>query len=199
MKLTGLVEQAQLSLNGDLLLTLRIKEKSSAIHWLDELIKDKLLSIELKYWRGKRSLNANSYFHVICGKMAEKNNISMTAQKNLLLQEYGQFDTDENGNIPRLLLDDSIDHLEIPWAHLYPTQEVQWANDGRLYRTFYVRRGSHTYDSKEMSTLIEGTVRDAKDLGIETMTPQELERLIKTWKGAGYGDKQTSITGAEDH
>ena len=36
-------------------------------------------------------------------------------------------------------------------------------------------RGSHTYDSKEMSRLIDGTVSEAKELGIETMPLDELK------------------------
>ena len=48
--------------------------------------------------------------------------------------------------------------------------------------TFYkVYRGSHTYDTKEMSILIDGTVADAKELGIETMTPAELAEMKERW------------------
>ena len=48
--------------------------------------------------------------------------------------------------------------------------------------TFYkVYRGSHTYDTKEMSALIDGTVADAKELGIETATPNELMRMKQEW------------------
>lgn len=41
--------------------------------------------------------------------------------------------------------------------------------------------GSSTYDSKEMSTLIDFIVNEAKELGIETMTPIELSRLKEEW------------------
>jgi hypothetical protein len=33
-----------------------------------------------------------------------------------------------------------------------------------------------------MSILIDGTVQEAKDLGIETIPPAELARLVKAWK-----------------
>ena len=42
-------------------------------------------------------------------------------------------------------------------------------------------RGSHTYDSGEMSILIDGVVQEAKQLGIETLTPNELERMKNLW------------------
>ncbi len=44
-----------------------------------------------------------------------------------------------------------------------------------------VIRGSHTYDNKEMSALIDGTVEDAKEMGIETLSPGEIERLKALW------------------
>ncbi len=49
--------------------------------------------------------------------------------------------------------------------------------------TFYrVYRGSHTYNTEEMSILIDGTVQEAKDLGIETMTPDQIEEMKQKWK-----------------
>ena len=41
--------------------------------------------------------------------------------------------------------------------------------------------GSSGYDTKQMSVLIDGLVADAQELGIETMTPAELERLKVMW------------------
>ena len=41
--------------------------------------------------------------------------------------------------------------------------------------------GSHTYDTKEMSRLIEGTVSEAKELGIDTRTPEEIALMTEEW------------------
>mgnify|MGYP003209610849 CR=1 FL=1 len=43
-------------------------------------------------------------------------------------------------------------------------------------------RGSHEYDTAEMAKLIDGTVSDAKELGIETMTPTQLKEIKERWK-----------------
>jgi hypothetical protein len=40
--------------------------------------------------------------------------------------------------------------------------------------------GSSNYDSKQMSTFIEVIVYEAKQLGIDTMTPDEIKQLINT-------------------
>lgn len=42
--------------------------------------------------------------------------------------------------------------------------------------------GSSTYNTKEMSILIDLLVQQAKDLDIETMTPEQLSILKDGWK-----------------
>ena len=44
-----------------------------------------------------------------------------------------------------------------------------------------VMRGSHTYNTREMAHLIDMTVQEAKELDIETLPPQEIERMMKQW------------------
>lgn len=44
---------------------------------------------------------------------------------------------------------------------------------------YIVIRGSHTYDSKEMSRLINGLVQECRQQDIETMTPAEIEEMCK--------------------
>ena len=43
--------------------------------------------------------------------------------------------------------------------------------------------GSSTYDSKQMSALIDQLVYEAKALGIETRTPEQLAQMIGDWNG----------------
>ena len=66
--------------------------------------------------------------------------------------------------------------------HLAPTSQVRIGNDGIEYRTYKMIRGSHTYNTEEMSHLIDGIVSEAKELGIETLPPDEIERMMSTWQ-----------------
>lgn len=69
--------------------------------------------------------------------------------------------------------------LEQEFLHCIPCgAKNENGTDVVFYKVF---RGSHTYDSKEMSILIEGTVTEAKELGIETLSPAELERMTRMW------------------
>ena len=41
--------------------------------------------------------------------------------------------------------------------------------------------GSSTYDTEQMSRLIDAVVQDCERAGIETMTPAELDALVSRW------------------
>ena len=80
-----------------------------------------------------------------------------------------------------LPLDDDINAYDVEFAHLQPTTETHINSAGKVFRVNLVMRGSHTYNTKEMSRLIEGTVQEAKALGIETATPEEIRRMEERW------------------
>lgn len=134
------------------------------------------LSVEIKKYRQKRSLDANAYFHVLVTKIADVLTMSKAKTKNVLICKYGQ---------PQLLADGSPMYYktnapeEFMWEqealHAIPIRY-----DGQA--TFYkIYRGSHTYDTKEMSILIDGTVEDAKELGIETLSPETIQSMKERW------------------
>ena len=147
---------------------------------LAEELQGRKLTMVLKPFRKKRSLDANSYFHVLSGKIAEKLNTSLTEVKNHLISEYGQYEKLDDGLMP-VIMKDSIEWEKLETTHLKPTTATRTLDDGKLYRVYYVMRGSHTYDSAEMARLIDATVGEAKALGIETATPDELERMEYLW------------------
>ena len=141
---------------------------------------DKDLDITLKLYKEKRSLNANAYFHVLVEKIAGVMKATHTEIHNQLIADYGYHDPD----IPPIILDDRVDWRRLDSIHLQPTDHTKMMENGQLYRIYYVMRGSHTYDTAEMSRLIDGTVSEAKELGIETLTPSELERMKQAWKAS---------------
>ena len=143
-------------------------------------LEGKDLRLTAKIWRNKRSLDSNSYFHLICTKIAEKLNSSLTEVKNQLLADYGQPEI-QNDSLMAIIMRDDIEWQKLDTIHLKPTTAVRTMDDGKLYRVYYVMRGSHTFDSAEMSRLISATVDEAKELGIQTMTPDEIARMNALW------------------
>ena len=152
-----------------------------------ENLRGKQITVTLKPYKKKRSLDANSYFHVLVGKIADATGNSKPAIKNQLLSRYGQYDMDEDGIIHFIIRDDK-DVSDREDIHLQPTSATRVLDDGKLYRVYRVIRGSHTYDSYEMAKLIDGTVSEAKELGIETMTPNQIQEMKERW-GVKIGKK----------
>lgn len=166
-------------LSGRLNVTFQIA--TEPIDELNELAKLDALDITAKKHRKKRSLTANAYFHVLVGKIADTLSISKTRCKNILIGRYGQQEFLEEGSPVVLKTNIGVDKmLEQEFLHCVPCGcKTENGTEVVFYKVF---RGSHTYDSKEMSVLIDGTVQEAKDLGIETLPLAELERMVNMWK-----------------
>lgn len=125
----------------------------------------------------KRSLSQNSYYWVLLGKVADKLRISKTRLHNDMLRNYGQ----------RMMIDEKCAYLPVPdteeaedqvnendKVHLKPTSSITVGKDGVTYRYYVMLRGSHDYNTKEMSILLDGLIQEAKQLDIETLTPEQL-------------------------
>lgn len=136
------------------------------------------LNVEIKKWREKRSLNANSYFHVLVDKIAAVQGLSHAEVHNKMIADYGFMDEE----IKNLIMDADIPWQRLETIHLMPTSYTKLMENGKLYRVFIVMRGSHTYNTTEMARLIDGTVYEAKELGIETIPPNEIELLKAMWR-----------------
>ena len=137
-----------------------------------------LIQIVIKRVTQKRSLNANAYFHVLVGKIAEKMEISKARAKNMLLGKYGQREITDKGQLIISVRSD-IDMLEREDLHCIP---VGYGNVNDTEFTHWaIIRGSHTYDNLEMNSLLTGTVDEAKGLGIPTETEAEIERMKALW------------------
>lgn len=150
-----------------------ITTKSDFRGRFDEL-KDFELDIEIKRHREKRSLSANAYFHVLVNKIAECQGIGEDEVKTQLVLEYGALAKDADGNTVGFKLPATVDVRTLyRYAKWFDTR----MENGVKFDCYIVYKATHTLDSKEMSRLIDGTVYTAKELGIETLPPEELARL----------------------
>ena len=52
---------------------------------------------------------------------------------------------------------------------------------GDSYTGYAMIKGSSEYDTGEMSRFIDGVISECKELGIQTMTPDEIEELKQKW------------------
>ena len=145
------------------------------INMLGNMMKEKL-SISADKFKKKRSLDANAYFHLLCGKLADKLRISKPRMKNILLYRYGQTE----------LIDgkEALMHSNVPASSLLEQEELHCfpiGTDDEGLTIYRIQRGSRTYTSMEMSILIEGLVEECKEHDIETLTPRDLAIMYEKW------------------
>ena len=150
----------------------------------EELKDCEKLSLEIKKYRRKRSLDANAYHWVLVGKLANVLGMSNAEVHNMALRGYGQPEIYEGKGVYMTIPDTDEARHKVDNAmdyHLSPTSQVREGNDGVMYRTYKLMRGSHTYNTEEMARLIDGMVTLCKEAGIpdaEIATPDE-KRFLK--------------------
>ena len=138
------------------------------------------LTAAFSWYRETRSLNANAYFHVLVDKIAKEMNLGADEVKVQMVLDYGTIQTIGGEPVIALLPKEakSSDYYEY----------AKWVGDctakkGKIYSQYVCYKRTHTLDKTEMARLIEGVVYEAKELGIETRTPDELASLIEKWEG----------------
>lgn len=157
---------------------MRVGTPKQLIVWLLSLDSEKLF--EVREYRKKRTLTQNAYYWQLLSQVADALRMSKTELHNRMIRDYGQIAT-VGGTLVTAYLPDTIEGekmaLQSETYHLKPTYQVRRDRKGIMRRTYVVMRGSSDYDTKEMSVLVDGLIQEAKQLGIETLTPAELEEI----------------------
>ncbi len=141
--------------------------------WQDIVDKEGLKTVEIKQKRKGRSLNANNYFWQMCNKIANKLDSTDDEIYNRMLRDWG---TKEYVAV----IPDAIPMLKKAYKIVEIVSNVNV--QGKKAVQVRLIRGSSTYDTKEMSRLINGLVEEAKILGIETLTPNEVNAMMENYK-----------------
>lgn len=132
------------------------------------------LEVSIKKWRAKRSKDANAYFHLLVNEIAIARGLPDDEVKQMLVVDYGTYARDADGQIVGFKLPPSVDVDNIyPYTRLYK----QVIEDGKAFNCYLVYKRSSEMDTKEMSRLIDGAVNEAKELGIDTDTPEQKARF----------------------
>ena len=140
---------------------------------LEELanLKDQELQIDVDKFRNKRSLNANAYCWKLITQIADKTKTDKWSVYKELLVRYS------NSYEYLIVKPQAVKSLEKVFRVIKNVGEGQIKGNKAIQIQGYY--GSSTFNTKEMSTFIDGVVSEAKELGIETETKEEIERLLK--------------------
>ena len=146
--------------------------EASAINEVNNIQSCEKLSIKAVKHRNKRSLDANAYCWVILQKIAE---VLHQDKWNVYLEMLGKY-----GVFTHIIVKPNVvDKVKEEWRTVKELGEVSVNGITGIQLQCYF--GSSTYNTKEMSVLIDGIVYEAKELGIETLPPDELERMKIEW------------------
>ena len=158
---------------------LQLEINEDVLSNLEELKDAEKLNISLTRYYEKRSLDANGYFWQLVGQIAQK--VKGKSKEDIYrsyIRETGAYEI-----IP--IREDAIKR----WSEIWLGKGVGWlvedigpCRNTPGYHNIKCYYGSSVYNTQEMSHLIDLVVQDCKELGIETMTPDEINKLKELWK-----------------
>ena len=139
---------------------------------------NKELDIIAKVHREKRSNDANAYMWVLCNKIALAigNGVQKEDVYREAVKDVGVFEI-----VP--IRKDAVQRFIEGWEK----NGTGWvcSNTGRSkiegYENIMTFYGSSTYNTKEMSILVDHVVEMAKEAGVEVLPPNELQSLKDNW------------------
>jgi len=134
--------------------------------------KGKQLSVEIKQHRKRRSLNANAYLWVLLGKMAEVLRTDKDELYLMMLERYGVY-------THIIVKPHVVEQVKAQWRTVRELGEVTVNGQKGIQLQCYF--GSSTYDTKQMSVLIDGVVSECQELGIDTLPPDEIQMMKNQW------------------
>lgn len=134
------------------------------IQWLYNQDKEKIFDV--KEHKEKRSLNANNYYWKLVNEIANKLHTSKEEVHERMIKRYSQ---SEYISV--------LEDVDLSSYIKYSEQKNTFIHNNKRFKSYLVFKGSSEMNKKEMSILIDGIVSEAKEMGIETLTPDEIAKL----------------------
>ena len=134
------------------------------IQWLYNQEKNK--KFEIKEKREKRSLSQNSYAWELITKIG---NVLRKSKEEVYLQMLKDYGQSEIVSI--------LSSIEPKGYFKYYEKIGTGIVNNKEFSHYKIFKGSSEFDSKEMTILIDGIIQECKQLGIETLTPDEISKL----------------------
>jgi len=132
----------------------------------------KLLEVTVKKYRKKKTLSQVGYLWKLCDEIAIKLETEKESIYRLAIKHVGVFEL-----IP--IKREAVKLFTKGWSEHGIGWICEELRESKLegYITLQAYYGSSVYDSKQQSRLIDYIVSEAKELGIDTMTIEDIERM----------------------
>lgn len=129
--------------------------------------------VSVKKYREKRSLDANALLWLYCEKIANAINSTKEAVYRDQIRQVGEY-------TPLPIKENAVDEFSYIWSKHGIGWFTEVVDNSKLpgYKLVFAYAGSSTYDTKQMSRLIDSVMNEAKNLGIDTLSEKERSLLI---------------------
>ncbi len=134
------------------------------VKWLFNQSREKLF--EVKEHKEKRTLTQNAYMWSLINEIANKMRLSKEDTYIKMLKDYSQ--------VAKVTVRADIEVSR--FFKYYEFERVTQIN-GVNFNIYKVYEGSSKMDKNEFRVLLDGVIQEAQQLGICTLTPNEIERL----------------------
>lgn len=121
---------------------------------------------EIKEYKKHRSLSQNAYAWKL---ITELGNVMRKSKEEVyleMLKDYGQ------STIVSL-----INEVDVKSYFKYFDLIGSSSLNGKVFNHYKLFKGSSEFDSKEMSIFIDGIIQECENVGIPTLTKEEIEKL----------------------
>lgn len=132
--------------------------------YLWQLDKEKLY--EIKEYKEKRSLSQNAYCWKLITEIANKISKSKEEVYLEMLKSYGQSEVIS-----------MLSTIEPKGFFKYYEEIGTGIVNNKEFTHYKIFKGSSEYDSKEMSIFVDGVIQECTQLGIPTLTDEEIKSM----------------------
>lgn len=130
---------------------------------------------ELKPYRQKRSLSANSYCWVLLDKLAEKLRTTKEELYKIAVSRVGVFEE----------IKVTSPEAGKRFKRIWHQNGLGWLTKTIDDTTILAYYGSSTYDTKQMTRLIDYIQEECKEQGIEVRPQWEVDAMLTEWEKRG--------------
>ena len=141
-------------------------------------LRGKAVTVEIKPASRHRSLTANKYAWVLIDGIAERTKMKKTDVYRNAIREIGGV------SLETVFPTQECDE----WCAAWRAKGLGWMADVLRestlpgYTAVRLFKGSSSYNTRQMSCLIDSLVQDAQALGMETMPPENVASLLSRWE-----------------
>lgn len=141
-----------------------IGNPQTLIKWLCEQPTEKIFEVKEK--KPKRTLTANAYYWALVNQLSGALRISSDECHFMMLKRYGQCE-----------FISVLSDIDIKGYFKYYEVAGHGTTQGKDFTHYKIYKGSSQMDSKEFSVLLDGVISECNEVGIATLTPDEVSRL----------------------